>query len=122
VEVTLVNLVVHPFFDPDTFSYSYVLANPATGSCAIIDPVLDYDVVSGDVATRNADRLAEVIDANGYSPAWILETHVHADHLSAARYLKSRYLCAQIAISERVREVQAHFARKFELDLPADGS
>jgi glyoxylase-like metal-dependent hydrolase (beta-lactamase superfamily II) len=122
VEVTPVNLVVHPFFDPDTFSYSYVLANPATGSCAIVDPVLDYDLATGEVATRSADRMVEVIDANGYHPAWILETHVHADHLSAARYLKSRYLCAQISINEGVCAVQAHFARKFELDLATDGS
>jgi glyoxylase-like metal-dependent hydrolase (beta-lactamase superfamily II) len=116
------DLTVHPFFDPDTFSYSYVLANPNTGSCAVIDPVLDYDLDSGEVGTRNADRIIEFIDANDFSPEWILETHVHADHLSAARYLARRYVCVQVAAGDHVRAVQAHFADAFELDMPADGS
>jgi glyoxylase-like metal-dependent hydrolase (beta-lactamase superfamily II) len=115
------DLTVHPFFDPDTFSYSYVLVNPNTGSCAIVDPVLDYDLDAGEVSTRSADRMVEFIDANDFSPEWILETHVHADHLSAARYLKQRYVCAQIAIGEQVRAVQAHFAESFGLDMAVDG-
>jgi glyoxylase-like metal-dependent hydrolase (beta-lactamase superfamily II) len=116
-----VDLVVHPFFDPETFSYSYVLANPSTGNCAIIDPVLDYDLERGEVATRSADRIAELIEVNDYAPEWILETHVHADHLSAARYLKERFVCAQIAVGERVREVQSHFAAAFEIEIETEG-
>jgi glyoxylase-like metal-dependent hydrolase (beta-lactamase superfamily II) len=116
-----VDLVVHPFFDPETFSFSYLLANPNTGSCAIIDPVLDYDLDRGEVSTRSADRIIEVIAANDYQPEWILETHVHADHLSAARYLKQRFVCAQIAIGEHVRAVQAHFAAYFGIDIHTDG-
>ncbi|MFU8815259.1 MAG: MBL fold metallo-hydrolase [Pseudomonadales bacterium] len=115
------NLVVHPFLDRETFSYSYVLANPNTGSCAIVDPVLDYDLAAGEVSTRSAERLVEFITANDYSPEWILETHVHADHLSAARYLKQRFVCAQLAIGEHVHQVQAHFAREFGVDIDTDG-
>jgi glyoxylase-like metal-dependent hydrolase (beta-lactamase superfamily II) len=117
-----VNLAVHPFFDVDTFSWSYVLANPATGCCAIIDPVLNYDPQSGTVHTQGADHILELVDANGYCVEWILETHVHADHLSAARYLKQQLICAQIAIGEHVRDVQAHFVPELELDTAIDGS
>jgi glyoxylase-like metal-dependent hydrolase (beta-lactamase superfamily II) len=117
-----VNLVVHPFFDIDTFSWSYVLANPATGCCAIIDPVLNYDPQSDTVHTHGADHILELVDANGYRVEWILETHVHADHLSAARYLKQQLVCAQIAIGERVRDVQALFVPELELDTAIDGS
>jgi glyoxylase-like metal-dependent hydrolase (beta-lactamase superfamily II) len=116
------NLLLHPFFDPDTFSFSYVLTNPSTGSCAIIDPVLDYDLDRGEVRTVSADRIIDFIEANDLLPEWIFETHVHADHLSAARYLKQRYVCAQVAIGARVRDVQRHFAEAFGIDMPADGS
>jgi glyoxylase-like metal-dependent hydrolase (beta-lactamase superfamily II) len=115
------DLVVHPFFDADTFSWSYVLANPGTGRCAVIDPVLGYDAESGAVGTQGADRILEVVNVNGYCVEWILETHVHADHLSAAGYLKQHLVCAQTAIGEHVREVQAHFAPRLGLDTPVDG-
>lgn len=115
------NLLVHPSFDPDTGSWTYLLVNPGSGCCAIIDPVLNYDPATGELATAAADRLCEVVTANGYTVEWILETHVHADHLSAAAYLKERFVCAQTAIGEHVRTVQAHFADAWKLDLPADG-
>jgi len=118
----VVNLIVHPFFDIDTCSYSYVLANPGSGTCAIIDPVLNYEVDSGDVSTVLADQILEFVKANGYIVEWILETHVHADHLSAARYLKQHFICAQLGIGERVTEVQQRFAGAFELDMAMDGS
>ncbi len=114
-------LVVHPFFDRATSSYSYVLANTGTGCCAIVDPVLDYDPDTAEVGTAGADRIADVVSANGYRVEWILETHVHADHLTAARYLKQRFVCAQIAIGERVRDVQRHFADAWGLDIATDG-
>lgn len=116
------NLVVHPFFDAGTASWSYVLANPGSGCCAVIDPVLEYDSSSGRHSTEGADRIAELVAANGYCVEWILETHVHADHLSAARYLKTQFVCAQIAIGEHVREVQARFAPELGLDIATDGS
>lgn len=116
------NVVVHPFFDSATSSWSYVLANPGSGCCAVIDPVLDYDRASGEAATAGADRIIELVVANGYTVEWILETHVHADHLSAARYLKQEFVCAQVAIGAGVRDVQAHFVPHFGLDEPVDGS
>jgi len=116
-----VNLVLHPFFDPDTFSYSYLLANPGSGSCAVIDPVLGYDPDTGRISTSGADRIVEFVAANGYVVEWLLETHVHADHLSASRYLKQHFICAQTGIGERVGQVQAHFAQRFNVDVPADG-
>ena len=116
------SLVLHPFFDADTFSWTYVVANPASRSCAVIDPVMGYDLDSGRVDTRGADRIVEFVSANDYLVEWILETHVHADHLSAARYLKSQFVCAQIGIGNRVGEVQATFADRFKVDVATDGS
>jgi len=116
------NLILHPFFDPVTFSYSYVLANPGSGSCALIDPVLGYDLERGVIDTCGADRIVEFVAANGYTVEWILETHVHADHLTAARYLKQHFICAQTGIGDQVGMVQAHFAERFGVDLPTDGS
>jgi len=116
------NLILHPFFDPVTFSYSYVLANPGSGSCAVIDPVLGYDLESGAIDTAGADRIVEFVAANGYTVEWILETHVHADHLTAARYLKQHFICAQTGIGDQVGLVQAHFAERFGVDVAADGS
>lgn len=115
------DFVLHPFFDPATSSFSYVLANPATGCCAVIDPVLDYDPQAHAVSARHADRILELIEVNDYRVEWILETHVHADHLSAARYLKSRLVCAQVAIGSQVTAVQRHFAAAFEVDVETDG-
>ncbi|MEZ5557484.1 MAG: MBL fold metallo-hydrolase [Pseudomonadales bacterium] len=115
------NLVLHPFFDPATCSYSYVLANPGSATCAVIDPVLDYDLDTGVVSTRSADRIIEFVNANGYLVEWILETHVHADHLTAARYLKQQFICAQVGIGADVVRVQAHFARAFGVAMDTDG-
>jgi glyoxylase-like metal-dependent hydrolase (beta-lactamase superfamily II) len=111
------------FFDPNTGTVSYVVADPATRCAAVIDPVLDYDFKSGHTDSKSAGRILEHLKANGLTLQWILETHAHADHLSGARYLQER-LGGQIAIGERIREVQTTFKKLYNLEktfLP-DGS
>ncbi|SDA74147.1 MBL fold metallo-hydrolase [Sinorhizobium sp. NFACC03] len=93
------------FYDARTGSIQYVVADPATGKCAIIDPVLDFDEKSGSTATRNADAIIDHVAAKGLTVEWILDTHPHADHFSAARYLKAR-TGAPTAIGEHVKGVQ----------------
>ncbi|MFW6092546.1 MAG: MBL fold metallo-hydrolase [Pseudomonadota bacterium] len=115
------DLMVHPFFDSATSTFSYVLVNPATGCSAVVDPVLDYDPETEQVSTRSADRIIEFVTANGLRVEWLLETHVHADHLTAARYLKQQFVCAQTAIGAGVRDVQDRLAAAFGLDVPTDG-
>jgi len=114
--------MVHPFFDPETCSYSYAVVNPESRTCAIIDSVLNYDPVSGRPDTRSADFMIEFVRANDLIVEWILETHVHADHLSAARYLKQNFVCAQTAIGAGVVQVQANIAKSFKLSCAVDGS
>jgi len=117
-----VHLVAHPFFDPDTCSYSYVLVEPASRTCAVIDPVLNYDPDTGTACTRSADEIVEFVKANDLIVEWLLETHVHADHLSAARYLKSRFVCAQIGVGAGVIPLQKAMASRLEPPIRADGS
>jgi glyoxylase-like metal-dependent hydrolase (beta-lactamase superfamily II) len=111
------------FFDPDTFTVSYLVIDPATRRSAIIDSVLDFDPASGRTAQRSADRLLSVIAERGLSVEWILETHVHADHLSAADRLKAK-LGARLGIGAEVGTVQKTFARIFNTgaDFKPDGS
>lgn len=93
------------FFDPRTFSIQYVVADPDAKKCAIVDSVLDYDEKSGSVAMENADAILRFVRAKGFEVEWLLETHPHADHFSAADYLK-RKTGAPTAIGEKVVEVQ----------------
>lgn len=110
------------FFDKRTWSIQYVVADPETGKCAIIDPVLDYDEESGSTATIHADAILKFIAGKGYEIEWILDTHPHADHFSAASYLKGR-TGAPIAIGEKVTEVQKLWKDYYNWpDFPADGS
>ena len=111
------------FFDNKTNSASYVAHDPATMQAAIIDPVLDYDPVSGRTSTDNADRIAAHVDKADLTVAWILETHVHADHLTASVYLK-RKLGGKSCIGQGITEVQKTFGALFNVtdSLPADGS
>ena len=81
---------VSAFYDSRTGSVQYVVADPSTKKCAIIDPVLDFDEKSGSTATTNADVILNYINDNGLRLEWILETHPHADHFSAAHYLSER--------------------------------
>lgn len=90
---------VESFFDPATSTFSHLLLDPASRQCAQVDPVLDDDPAAGRTATRNADRLVERVRAVGAQVQWLLETHVHADHLSAAPYLQQT-LGGRIAIGE----------------------
>ena len=115
--------IVQAFFDTQTATVSYVVACPITRAAAIIDPVLDFNFKSGHTDTKSADKILAYAQAQGYGVEWILETHAHADHLSAARYLQER-LGGRIAIGERIREVQATFKKLYNLErsfLP-DGS
>lgn len=111
------------FFDPKTWTVSYVVWDHAAKHAAVIDPVLDYDFKSGHTSTQSADQVLAYVRENGLHVDWILETHAHADHLSGAHYLQER-LGGRIAIGENIREVQATFKKIYNLDrtfLP-DGS
>lgn len=113
---------VKGFFDERTYSVQYVVADPATKKCAIIDPVLDFDEKSGATATRNADAILDHVREQGLEVEWILDTHPHADHFSAAQYLKEK-TGAPKAIGDRVTEVQKLWKGFYNWpDFPADGS
>lgn len=112
---------VHAQFDEATHTVSYVIWDPATQRAAIIDPVLDYDHRTGRVSHRSADDLLGFAAGQGLSVDWVLETHAHADHLSAAPYLKEK-TGAPIGIGARITEVQRTFAPVFGLDdVSGDG-
>jgi glyoxylase-like metal-dependent hydrolase (beta-lactamase superfamily II) len=113
---------VQGFYDERTGSIQYVVADPATGKCAIIDPVLDFEEKSGSTATTNADAILAHIGDRGLSVEWILDTHPHADHFSAAAYLKAK-TGAPTAIGEHVRDVQKIWKEIYDWpDLACDGS
>ncbi len=114
--------IIHPFFDEPTNTVSYLVVDPATRRAAVIDPVLDYDHRSGKGSVRSADAMLAKARADGLTIDWVLETHVHADHLSAAPYFKLR-TGAKVAIGERVREVQKIFRPVFNaLDVSGTGA
>ena len=111
------------FFDPKTWTVTYVVWEPTTRRAAVIDPVLDYDFKSGHTGTASVDQVLACITENALHVDWILETHAHADHLSGARYLQQR-VGGKIAIGENIRTVQATFKKLYNLErsfLP-DGS
>ena len=111
------------FFDPKTWTVTYVVSDPATLRAAVIDPVLDYDFKSGHTSSTSADQVLAYLTEHALQVDWILETHAHADHLSGARYLQQR-VGGRIAIGENIRAVQATFKKLYNLErsfLP-DGS
>jgi len=114
---------VKAFFDEATYTVSYAVTEPDGPHCAIIDSVLDYDPKSGRTATQSADAVIAYIREQGLRVDWILETHAHADHLSAAPYLKAK-LGGQSAIGTHITDVQDVFKGIFnaEEDFPTDGS
>ncbi|WP_454743659.1 MBL fold metallo-hydrolase [Cupriavidus necator] len=114
---------IQPFFDPATWTVTYVVFQEGRPECAIIDSVLDYDPKAGRTSTASADKVVAFVRAHGLRVEWILETHAHADHLSAAPYLK-RHLGGQIAIGQSIRNVQGVFKKLFNLEpeFRLDGS
>jgi len=103
---------VTAFFDPDTFTVTYIVQEPEGRACAIVDSVLDFDYASGRTDTRSADMVIDFVRAEGLDVQWILETHVHADHLSAAPYLQEQ-LGGQIGIGANITVVQDTFGKVF---------
>jgi len=116
------NLQVEGFFDADTSTVSYIVLDRATLQCAIVDSVLDYDPKSGRTSHGSADKLIERVRALGAQVQWILETHVHADHLSAAPYLKQA-LGGRLGIGQHITTVQKVFGALFNAgsDFAQDG-
>lgn len=119
----VVNPEVHGIFDPATSTVTYVVHRGAGTACAIIDSVLDYDPKSGRTRTTSADKVVDYIHSNRLAVEWILETHAHADHLTAAPYLKKK-LGGKIAIGHQITAVQRVFKGVFNLgpDFREDGS
>jgi glyoxylase-like metal-dependent hydrolase (beta-lactamase superfamily II) len=103
------------FFDPATWTVTYLVWDTASRHAAVIDPVLDYDAKSGRTGTASAERVIACVQRHGLQVDWILETHAHADHLSGAQFLKQR-LGGRIAIGERILEVQKTFSKLFNFE------
>ncbi|MDE2203832.1 MAG: MBL fold metallo-hydrolase [Burkholderiaceae bacterium] len=114
---------IQPFFDPATWTVTYVVYQQGRPECAIVDSVLDYDPKSGRTSTVSADKVIAFVNEHGLRVEWILETHAHADHLSAAPYLK-RHLGGRIAIGQDICRVQGVFKALFNLEpeFRLDGS
>lgn len=117
------NPIVQHFFDEPTNTFSYVVRDPASQACAILDSVLDFDYASGTTDVRSADKIIEYVRSNDLSVEWILETHVHADHLSAAPYLHEN-LGGKTGIGAHIRDVQEIFGKAFNAgtEFARDGS
>jgi glyoxylase-like metal-dependent hydrolase (beta-lactamase superfamily II) len=117
------NPQVMSFYDPVTFTFTYVAFDRDGGRAVVIDPVLDYDPASARTATTSADRVLEFVRARRLGVDWILETHAHADHLTAAAYLR-RITGARVAIGRGITEVQSRFKALFglESEFATDGS
>ncbi len=114
---------VTAFFDENTFTATYVVSDPSSTACAIIDSVLDYDAASGRTSQASADDVINYVVSSGFQVEWILETHVHADHLSAAPMIKER-LGGKIAIGYKIIDVQRIFGTVFNAgsEFERDGS
>ncbi|MGE8450657.1 MBL fold metallo-hydrolase [Cupriavidus basilensis] len=114
---------IQPFFDPATWTVTYVVYQEGRPECAIIDSVLDYDPKAGRTSTASADKVIAFVREHELQVKWILETHAHADHLSAAPYLRSQ-VGGKIAIGQHIRSVQGVFKKLFNLEpeFRLDGS
>lgn len=117
------NPEVLSFFDEATNAACYILKDPTSNACAVIDSILDFDLAAGRTQTRHADNLISEITSRGWSLEWVIETHVHADHLSAAPYL-ARELGGKIAIGSNIDTVQEVFGKIFNAgtEFQMDGS
>ncbi len=116
-------LSVQSFFDENTQTVTYVVTDKATCSAAIIDPVLDFDPTSGKLSSVHADEVIAFLDDNNLRLEWILETHAHADHITAASYIKEKR-GGKIGVGEHIKKVQTTFKKTFNLnnEFPCDGS
>ena len=114
---------VEAFFDPATNTISYVVCDPASAQCAIVDSVLDIDYAAGRLTYENADKIIEYVQDKGLSLAWQIETHVHADHLSAAPYIQQK-LGGKIGVGEKITDIQETFGKIFNegTEFQRDGS
>lgn len=106
---------VSSFFDEASNTFSYIVVDPNSKHCAIIDSVLDYDAASAATSTQHADQIISFVKEHQLKVDWILETHVHADHLSAAQYLK-KHLGGRLAISHQIQVVQKTFSEIYHID------
>lgn len=107
--------IVHPLFHAESNTWSYVVADASTRRAAIVDPVRDFDAKAARTATRSADALIALVREHGYTVDWILETHAHADHLSAAPHLQAA-LGGQVGIGAGIAQTQRHFKPLFDLE------
>ena len=114
---------VSAFFDPATWTLTYIVKDPNSSSCAVVDSVLDYEAASGRTKTKSADQVIAMVESENLTVEWILETHVHADHLSAAPYLHNK-LGGKIGIGAHITDVQNIFGNLFnaEPEFRRDGS
>ena len=118
-----VNPEVVPFFDPATNTISYIVKDPGSAACAVVDSVMDFDYASGRISYAHADAIIAHIRARGWHLEWLLETHVHADHLSAAPYIQ-QHLGGKLGIGENITVVQDTFGKVFNegTEFRRDGS
>ena len=116
--------VVHPFFHHDSNTWTYVVVEPQGETAAIVDPVLDFDPKAGRTSTASAEQVLAFVNEHALDVQWVLETHAHADHLSAGHWLKEHLPHARLAIGEGIRTVQKTFRPIFNLGehFPVDGS
>jgi len=114
---------VVPFFDADTNTISYVVVDPSSMSCAVIDSVMDIDYAAGRISYRSADAIVEYLRLNEFHVEWLIETHAHADHLSAAPYIQSK-VGGKLGIGEDIKVVQEVFGKIFNegTEFQRDGS
>lgn len=114
---------IQHFFDEDTSTFSYIVSDPTTKHCALIDSVLNFDMPSGKTSTTSADQLIQYAEEHNLTVEWILETHAHADHLTAAPYLKEK-LGGKIGIGEHIKDVLNFWVPLFNVNavVPTDGS
>lgn len=116
-------ICVQDFFDKDTSTLTYVVYDPLTLDAVVIDPVLDFDPLAWKISYGSAKKIIEFVDSKKLKLHFLLETHAHADHISASSYLQSHYPLAKIAIGQEISQVQKVFKDVYHLtDLPTDGS
>lgn len=116
------NFNVKVFYDAETFTLTYIVFDPATKDAVLIDSVLDYDPASGQYSYDSAKTVTSFIKDGGLNLHYILETHAHADHLTASIYLKEQFPNAKIGIGKNIQLVQEVFTGLFNINIPTDGS